>query len=48
MLAYGEAESEYHWPVCIYHARGKALVPLAEVLNRHATRHATWRDFSYP
>lgn len=33
-----------HWPVCIYHARGRQLVPLRAVLahgNEQMVRHAT-------
>ena len=28
-------DPEGYWPVCIHHARGKALVTLAEILEAH-------------
>lgn len=31
-VAIGDADSDNHWPVCVHHARGRQVMPLAELL----------------
>lgn len=35
-VASDDDEGDGYWPVCIYHARGRALVSLSEIMEHHA------------